>query len=74
VSEFNWKRLPLVRQALLHHAPEISANDGKGSELVLRQHGRTIIFTVFLPMSWFLLLLNDSSDLHKHGLPMPSTV
>lgn len=61
-------------RALLHHAPESfaigSANDGKGSELVLRQHERgerSIIFRVFLPISWFLLLLNDLSDWYKHG-------
>jgi hypothetical protein len=64
----------LSARALLYHGPEIlaigSANDGKGSGLVLRQHergGRSIIFTVFLPISWFLLLLNDLSDWYKHG-------
>jgi hypothetical protein len=61
-------------RALLHHASEIfaigRANNGKGSALELRQletGARSIIFRVFLPISSFLLLLNDLSDWYKHG-------
>ena len=62
-------------RTLLHHAPEIldmgKANGGRGSAMVLGSQetdGRSIIFKVSLPISWLLLLLNDSSDWYKHGL------
>jgi hypothetical protein len=62
-------------RALLHHVDEIinlgKENHGRGSTLVLGAHeaeGRSIIFKGFLPISYFLLLLNDLSDWYKHGL------
>ncbi len=64
----------LSPRALLNHVPEIfalgRANYGKGSALVFREQerdGRSIILKGFLPISWFLLLLNDLSDWYKHG-------
>jgi hypothetical protein len=57
-------------RVFFHHVTEIldiaKANDGKGSTLELGAHetnGRSIIFKVFLHISWFLLsrLLNDST-------------